>query len=533
MQRRELLKLAAAAAVPGAWQSAPALAAPRTAEHPFPLGVASGPGDDGAVVLWTRVGTGIATDIERLSHLSFHDYLAARAKLSLAQADAIDVRWEIAGDERFRTIVRRGTATAHATLGHSVHVEVPGLAADRWYWYRFLLGGATSAVGRTRPLPRADAPLARLRIALASCQHYEYGYFGAYRAMRADAPDLVLFVGDYIYEGRPRDRRFRTHPFPAARTLDDYRLRHALYRLDPDLQAMHAFCPWLTTWDDHEVSNDYAGDHGEEPAIDGAARRAAAYQAYYEHMPLPASVLIKAYEEVRLYRRLSFGSLASFAVLDDRQYRDPQACPPPGRGGSNVVDDEACPERRDPKRALLGRTQMEWLGKALADRSARWNFIVQQTLFSPLKRAATPPHRYWTDGWDGYPGERERVLALLARDGARNQVILGGDVHTNYVCDVKRDFERPDAPAIATEFCGTSITSASSWDAARVAGIAAANPHVHLANSTQRGYALGELEARALTMKLRVVDDVTLRAPAVSTLATFVVEDGRAGAQRA
>jgi alkaline phosphatase D len=523
VNRRDLLRLAAAAALPLPWRKAVALAPPRLQADPFALGVASGP-SAGGVVLWTRVAPGLEATLERLSHLPFEDYLAARRRLE-AQSEPIEVRWELAADDGFRRIVRRGTAVAAPELAHSVHVELAGLQPGRWYFYRFLLGDAVSPVGRTRAQATATE---RVRFALASCQHYEYGHFGAYEAMRADDPELVLFVGDYIYEGGPRERRFRRHPFPAARTLVDYRLRHALYRLDPALQRMHAHCPWVLTWDDHEVSNDYAGDVGEDPTIDGAARRAAAYQAYYEHMPLPAAALVERFSHVRVYRRIDAGALASFFVLDDRQYRDRQACQTPGRGGSNVVEDDACPERRDVARTLLGAEQLRWLRGELPASRARFNFLVQQTLFSQVARA-NGARRFWNDGWDGYPAERARVCELLAR--TRNAVVLGGDVHTTYVCDVKADFDDPASAVIATEFCGTSITSPTSLSAEAIARLAAANPHVRFADGTRRGYLLADLTPQALRVRLRVADDVTQPLPQVTTAAQWSVHDGRAGAQ--
>lgn len=523
LHRRALLRLALAAALPLPWRARAALTPPRLKADPFALGVASGAVRD-RVVLWTRVAPAIDTTLERFSHLPLDDYLTARRRFN-GPAEPFDVRWELAADENFRAVVRRGTAPALPELGHSVHVELTGLEPGRWYFYRFLLGDAVSAVGRTRAQPAAAD---RLRFALASCQHYEYGHFGAYEAMRADDPDLVLFVGDYIYEGGPRERRFRSHPFPAARTLFDYRLRHALYKLDPALQRMHAHGPWLVTWDDHEVSNDYAGDHGEDPAIDGAARRAAAYQAYYEHMPLPAAALVERFSHVRLYRRVDVGALAAFFVLDGRQYRHRQACQAPGRGGSNVVEDAACPERRDPARTLLGAEQLRWLRAELPASRARFNFLVQQTLFSQVARG-NGERRFWNDGWDGYPAERARVAALLAR--ARNPVVLGGDVHTTYVCDVKADFDDPASPVIATEFCGTSMTSPTSLSAAAIARLAASNPHVRFADGTRRGYLLAELTPQGLHVQLRAADDVTLPVPRVSTAAEWRVGDGRAGAE--
>ncbi len=546
-----LAALALAVAAPGAGSSGARAAVARADRGAttdlFPLGVASGPGLEGGVVLWTRLVPDLHAQIEQLSDLSLDQYLSERGRVSkMAPAQRIDVLWELARDSAFSHVVQRGTATAVPELAHSVHVEIPGaaLAPGREYWYRFMRGDAVSAVGRTMTLP-ASASVSAFRLALASCQHYEYGHFGAYAHMRDEDPQAVLFVGDYIYEGGPSAKRFRPHPFPSARTRFDYRLRHALYRLDPDLQRMHAHCPWWLTWDDHEVSNDYAGEVNEEGDDKGSdkggdkgeaisssvARRRAAYQAYYEHMPLPAAVLLHGFDRMRLYRQLSVGTLAQVFVLDDRQHRDRQACPGPSALGSSVVDDEACPQRLDPQRTLLGRTQMAWLQRGFADSRARWNLVAQQTLFSPVQRDAERT-RYWTDGWDGYPAERERVLAAMQSSALRNPVVLGGDVHANWVCDIKRDYAHPSAPTLGTELCGTSITSASNRSAARTAQMAQHNPHVRFAESTQRGYGVLDLGARELRITLRVVDDVQKEAPAVSTLARFVVAEGEPGAQR-
>lgn len=528
LDRRRFLQLACAAALPAAWRPRCALAQPALAADPFTLGVASAPVGAGSVVLWTRIAPAIAAQIARFSLPSTEEYVAARRAFAEPQGK-VDVRWELAADEAFRTIVRRGTAPALAELAFAVHVELAGLEPGRPYWYRFLYGDAVSPAGRTWPMP---ARATRLRFALASCQHYEYGYFGAYEAMRADEPDFVVFVGDYIYEGGPRADRFRSHPFPSARTLFDYRLRHGLYKLDPALQKMHAFCPWIVTWDDHEVSNDYARDVGEDPAVDAAARRLAAYQAYYEHMPLASAALIERYGHIRMYRRLDAGALATFVVLDDRQYRDRQACQPRGRGGSSVVDDASCPQRREPARTLLGAEQMAWLRRELPTARAGWTFFAQQTAFARLVRNDHSP-RYWSDGWDGYPAERARVLGLIGEARPANPVFLGGDVHTTYVCDIKADFDMPRSPTIATEFCGTSITSPTSFDARRIATMIQDNPHVRFGDPVHRGYLLAELNERTLAVKLRGVDDVKQREPKASTIAAWTVDHGKPGAQRA
>lgn len=495
------------------------------ASDPFALGVASGPAPGGGVVLWTRLAFDVRASIDALSGLTPRQYVAARQTLSeRASAQAIEVLWELAPEPGFRRGVIKGLAQARPELGYSVHVELPGdaLQPGREYWYRFTQGDAVSDIGRTLTLPAAHASTDHFRMALASCQHYEHGYFGAYAAMRQDDPQAVLFVGDYIYEGGPSRGRFRAHPFPSARTLFDYRLRHALYKLDPDLQRMHAHCPWWVTWDDHEVSNDYAGDLGQSDRVDGAARRLAAYQAYYEHMPLPASMLAASFSQLRIYRRLSVGRLAQVMLLDNRQYRDVQACSRPGRAEGRLVDDARCPQRLDPRRSLLGQAQWAWLQEAFARSAARWNVIGQQALFSPLQRGQREP-KYWTDGWDGYPAERERLLAAIEASRLRGAVMLGGDVHANWVCDLKRDYTRADSPTLGAEFCGTSITSPSHWPSSVAQRLVRSHAHAHFANTTERGYALMQLHARGLEIQLRTVSDVRERHPLASTLARFHV----------
>ena len=336
------------------------------------------------------------------------------------------MQWEVAHDEAFARPVRRGQAQALPELAHAVHVEVPGLAPDRVYFYRFMSGDAVSPVGRTRTLPAPDAPTQRLRLAHASCQRWEHGFYSAWRHMRADAPDFVLFLGDYIYEYPNAVGAVRSPGGGWTVTLDDYRRRHALHKSDADLQAMHAACPWFVTWDDHEVQNDYAGltpgDGG--PAVaDFAARRAAAYQAFYEHMPLRASVLTRALvglssgAEMRIYGQVPFGRLATLYLLDDRQYRDRQACTRNGRFGSGMVNPERCDSWNDPQRTLLGAAQEQWLDQALAQAAggATWNVLGQQTLFGQRDFRPGPGFTLWNDGWDGYGPARTCLTDALQR----------------------------------------------------------------------------------------------------------------------
>ncbi|AVS68971.1 alkaline phosphatase [Paracidovorax avenae] len=511
------MRLAAALAVPGALPRR-AWSSPGWGNDPFALGVASGdPAPDG-FVLWTRL----------------------MPPEPGGAAGPATVRWELAHDDRFRRIVRQGTATALPELAHSVHVELRGLEPGRWYFYRFLHGDAASPTGRTRTAPSLADPQPHLRLAFASCQRWEHGCYAAWNDVCRHAPDLVLFLGDYIYEyASPADPSglARVHALRHARTLADFRDRYALHRSDPALQAAHAAAPWAVTWDDHEVENDYAGLSGREPEAAFADLRAAAYQAFYEHMPLRAAALQAggSFGGLQLYRRLAWGRLAHLHLLDARQFRSRQACRPPGAGDAGAVRPAHCPELGDPARSFLGVGQERWLDAGLAEDAApagdgstpRWSVIAQQTLFSPRR---TPSGRQGTDSWDGYPSARERLLASLAGRAPRNTVFLGGDIHQNYVCEVRGP--APDGPILASEFCGTSISSRAGTTQERVDAIVRLNPHVLLARSDLRGWGLADVTPQRWTTVLRTVDDPLQPDSACATLARFVVEDRRPGPVR-
>ncbi len=484
------------------------LAQPRFATSPYTLGIASGyPTPDG-VVLWTR--------------------LAPEAGMPPA---AVEVAWEVAADEAFRKIVRRGKETAAPQWAHSVHAEVAGLAPARDYFYRFHAGGVTSLTGRTRTAPATGAALDRLRFAFGSCQHYEQGYYTAYRHMAQEDLDLVVHLGDYIYESSWGRNHVRKHDAGEPVTLGEYRNRYALYKRDPDLQAAHAAFPWIATWDDHEVQNDYANDRSQnlDAREEFLARRAAAYQTYYEHLPLPRRMQPRG-PDALIYTRLDFGGLAAFYVVDDRQYRSYQVCTRPDRGGSNVVRVEECPERLDPQLTLLGTTQEQWLHDGLAAGAARWNVIAQQTLMAQVDRTVGEGQSFWTDGWDGYPKARERLLGFIEGKRIANPVVLSGDVHTFGVTDLKVNFDRPGLPVVATEFCGGSITSQGPAQKQTQAWIGE-NPHVLYANGSRHGYVTMELTAKRCTARMRAVSEKESNSP-VHTLAAWTVEDGRPGAQR-
>lgn len=487
---------------------------PRLPGNPFTLGVASGYPSPHDVMLWTRLAPDPTQD-------------GGMPPLRYA------VAWEVAADPGFGTIVRRGSAFAQPEWGHSVHVQAAGLEPARWYYYRFRVGDAVSPVGRTRTAPPAGAAVDRLRLAFASCQQYEQGYYGAYRHLAAEELDLVLHLGDYIYESSWGRHHVRSHNAGEPVTLAGYRDRYALYKSDPDLQAAHAAFPWLVTWDDHEVQNDYANDRSQfaDPPEVFLSRRAAAYQAYYEHMPLPPRMKPRG-PALPLHTRCDFGTLARIHVLDDRQYRDPQACPRPERGGgSNVVPLAHCPELLEPDRTLLGAAQERWLHEGLAGSGARWNVIAQQTMMSQVDRLPGEGHSVWTDGWDGYPKARERLLGFIADRQIANPVVLGGDVHTAVVADLKPDFDDPRSPVVATEFVGTSLTSQGiSQKALEI--WRSENPHIRYANSARRGYTTLELATRRCRVRMRAVYEKEPDSP-VRTQATWVVESGRAGAQGA
>lgn len=498
----------------------PTTAVSRTASYPFSLGVASGSPRPHSVVLWTRI---LPDPLDGLS----------------AGAQPLTVQWEMAEDEAFKRIAAKGSATALPELAHSVHVDASGLRADRWYWYRFMLGDAVSPIGRTRTAPAADTMPVSLRFAFASCQHWEFGQYAAHRHIAAEAPDLVAFLGDYIYEWGPYDL---AHPAPPRRrsheslTLADYRARYAQYKSDPLLQSSHLVAPWIVTWDDHEVANDYANDRDERLDMNFLARRAAAYQAFYEHMPVRLPALPEGpqrFAHMRIYDRYDWGRLAQFHVLDDRQYRSYHACQQAGRGGSASVT-SSCTERMDPARTLLGTEQETWLSEGFAASRAKWNFIAQQTLMAQSSQVAlvkADDGRFWNDGWDGYPEARQRLFDDLQKHRVANPIVISGDVHTFYAADLKAKFDQPesaDNPVIAAEFCGTSVTS-NSRPQARTDQYVAQNSHIKYGRSDHRGYVMMEVSATRTTARFQALDDVRLVDSGISTIASFVVEDGRPG----
>ncbi|SOD62076.1 alkaline phosphatase D [Streptomyces zhaozhouensis] len=529
LTRRRLLGLSGASlsgiALHGAGFSAgSAWAAPRFAGDPFAFGVASGDPLPDGVVLWTRLAP---------------DPLALDGRGGMPER-TVTVDWEVAEDERFTRGVRRGAEQATPELAHSVHAEVSGLDAGREYFYRFRAGADISPVGRTRTAP--DDP-ARLRFAFASCQCWYEGFYTAYRHMAAEDLDLVLHLGDYLYEygvgenggvrGMALDASFQRETL----SLVDYRNRHALTRLDTDLQAAHQAFPWVLSWDDHEVENNWAGDFAQLDT-DGypdqdpeawRARKAAAFQAYYEHLPLRLPQRPRG-AEARMYRKLAFGSLLDLHVLDTRSHRDDQVCGDGTKSGCDV-------ERSAPGRQMLGDEQERWLLDGAGRSGAVWNVLANQTLIAQVDQNPDPAvHTSGLDMWDGYVDARDRLLRGLRDRNVENPVVVTGDIHRAVVADLTLDFADADAPVVATEFAGSSISSGKDGSPTDEVGAAwmapGVNPHLKW-HSSQRGYTVVEADSESMTASYRVTPVVTVPGSGISTVATFRVEAGRPGAQPA
>jgi len=473
----------------------------------FTLGVASGDPRPDSVILWTRLAP---APVEPAGGMP---------------DQAVGVKWDVAEDDAFKKVVRKGTATAKPGAAHSVHVDVDGLEPAADYFYRFRVDDDVSPVGRTRTLPKPGSSPKELRLAVATCQDYGTGYYTAYRDLVDRDPALVFFLGDYIYEHAIFSFADRANPTIEAVTLDDYRARYALYKTDAELQAAHQAVPWVTTWDDHEVDNNYAGDvsEGDESPDEFRARRAAAYRAWYEHMPVRLEPPRDA--GVRVYQDFSFGDLARFFVLDTRQYADV----PPCREQSAPLTDTGptCPDRERPDRTILGNQQERWLVGGLEKAGERWSVLAQPVQMAGLNvDLVGGPPQYYLDSWDGYPAARSRVVDALA--GTKNPIVLTGDYHASFVADLRPDPFDLNGDVVATEFVAPAISSSPfSTD------FTATNPHVRYFDS-QRGYVLCTVERDQWTTEFRyVTPDVQDPAATVTAGPTFVVERGAPEAQPA
>ncbi|MFZ4174695.1 alkaline phosphatase D family protein [Streptomyces griseoincarnatus] len=509
-RRRTVVKAAAATAAL-AGPLAAALPARAVQQAPaFLHGVASGDPLPDGVLLWTRVtptpdalpGSGAGPDTE--------------------------VRWTVARDRTFTDVVAQGTVLATAASDHTVKADVRGLRPATDYWFRFSAGGVDSPAARTRTAPAADASVAGLRLGVVSCANWEAGHFAAYRhlAARGDL-DAWLHLGDYIYEYGTGDYGTRgtvVRPHSPAHeivTLADYRTRHARYKTDPDLQALHATAPVIAMWDDHEFANDTwsggAENHTEGAEGAWAARQAAAKRAYFEWMPVRPAV------EGTTYRRLRFGRLADLSLLDLRSFRSRQVSL-----GDGDVDDTG--------RTLTGRAQLDWLKAGLSASDTTWRLVGTSVMISPFALGSLPatllkplakllglPQEGLalnTDQWDGYTADRRELLAHLRGNAIRNTVFLTGDIHMAWANDVPVNAGTyPLSASAATEFVVTSVTSDNLDDILKVGEgtvnaiasplIRAANRHVHWVDTDRHGFGVLDLTAERAQMDYYVLSDRT------------------------
>ncbi|WP_330283769.1 alkaline phosphatase D family protein [Streptomyces sp. NBC_00588] len=524
--RRRLLTLTAAATVlafavelptPGA-AAAARLDAARITEFPFTLGVASGDPLPGSVVLWTRLAP------------------APYQPDGGMPAESVDVDWEMADDETFGTSVAKGTVIAHPEFHHTVHVEAQGLEPGRVYYYRFRTGTWISETGRTRTAPAADSSTPALSFAAVSCQAYTDGYFTAHRHLAEDDVDLVLHLGDYLYEyavdAAGGARKYTDRVLPAlydreSTTLEDYRLRYALYKTDADLRAAHARHPFVVTFDDHETENNYAGSVPQNtvPTEEFLLRRAAAYRAYWENQPLRLPQLPVG-PDMQLYRRLHWGLRAQFDILDTRQYRSDQAY--------NDTKHVSGPESEDPARTMTGAVQERWLLDGWTASRALWNVVPQQVCFSRRRLDLNADPKLSMDAWDGYPAARRRLLDGAKAAGIENLMVLSGDVHVGYAFDIKDDFHDPDSRTLGTEIVATSVTSGrdGSEQPANWTTYMTANPHLKFYDG-RRGYVKVTLEQTQARADFKTVPYVTTPGAELTTAASFVTEVGEQGLRRA
>lgn len=482
------------------------------ASDPFTLGVASGDPDHRSVVLWTRLAP---------------EPLQPGGGMP---PQPVEVEWEVAADESMNDVVASGTQIATPQLGHSVHVEANGLKPNRWYWFRFRAGDAESVIGRTRTMPRPNVLSPNVRFAVTSCQNFEQGLFTAYQQMANDNVDLVFHLGDYIYEYEAgRNGNVRTHHGKEIVSLDDYRSRYAQYRTDRDLQNMHAQCPWLVTWDDHEFDNNCASEISEQPNVDPVeflVRRVNAYQAYYEMMPLRARCMPRG-SDMRLYRRSSFGRLADWLILDTRQYRSDQ----PNGDGRGPLNDESLARSQ----TILGREQRGWLSQKLVQSKATWNVLAQQVMMGMVDRDGNPEEpSYSMDQWPGYAFERMRMMEFIKERRVSNPVVLTGDIHSNWANELRVDDRQEDAPTVATEFVATSLSSGGNGveKPGNLDALMSANACVKFHNA-ERGYILCDVTPDRWRSDYKVIDDVINPGGSTTIRKSLVVESGHAKIEEA
>jgi alkaline phosphatase D len=488
----------AAAAPPVTSQPSAPTPRRRVGPDPFRLGVASGDPRPDGVVLWTRLapeplepGGGVY--------------------------GPVPVEWEVATDEAFTHVVARGSETAVPSEAHSVHAEPAALPAGAELFYRFRVHGHISPVGRTRTAPAPGTDPGSVRFAVASCQHLEEGWYHAHRSIAADEPDLVLFLGDYTYE-KKSSLAAKVRAYVDVEEIGDlagYRLRYTQSKLDPMLQAAHAAAAWLAVFDDHELADNWWGTPRRWPAT----RKQAAFQAYWENMPLPRSMK-PVHAAIPLYRRIDWGTLARFHMMDTRQYRWHQA-----PGGD-------CEQMRRPDRTLTGAAQERWLLDGLTGGS-RWDLLGQQVFFAGQDGdGATSTCDVSADSWDGYQASRRRITQGWVDRRVRNPVVLTGDAHRYWANDLKLNYFDHDAAAVGTEFVTTSITSTGQpVGTDREPPYVAHNPHLNYVGNL-RGYVRGTVTGTELTAEYVTLSSILEPNPAkvrATVARRFVVEDGRPG----
>ena len=443
----------------------------------------------------------------------------------------VEVGWWIGPTDRAGDAVASGTAVAAADRDFTVHVDVRGLDPATSYHYGFSAAGVASPVGRTRTAPStgtAGGGSDRLRLGLASCAHWPVGFFNAYAGLAARDLDLVVHVGDYLYENdyASRLRRaVRSHrPRGPLVTLDDYRTRHAQYRTDPDLQALHARHPVVAVWDDHELAGgawrDGAAGHNPRRHGPWADRVAAAVQAYREWIP------VRTAEPRTVYRTVRLGPLGDLVMLDTRLV-----------GRDRPAHDGQGPQLRIeyPGRSLLGDTQWRWLAGEVGASTAQWLLVGNQVMLAPL-RALNVAGGLGVNAsqWDGYPAERDRLYALLRAQGwASNVAVLTGDLHSSWASDLP----------VGAEFVSPSVTTDSFARTVlpHVPGVAALarrvflwqNRHIRLADLHRHGYVVVDVTAESLQADWWHVDTIARRDPAERWGGGWRLVDGELGLRRA
>lgn len=508
LSRRKLFALTGAAA--GAGLTAPAARAATLPSGLFTLGVASGDPLPTSTVLWTRLAP------DPLHGGGMPD-------------TAVDVEWQVATDESFGTVVRSGTAKARPESGHSVHVDPGGLKADAEYFYRFKAGGEISPVGRTRTAPAFWSRPSSLRFAFASCQNWPAGYFTLYRDLVDQDVSFVAFLGDYIYESAPTPNSIRVHegtgePF----SLVEYRNRYSQYRTDPDLQAAHAAVPWIITMDDHEIDNNWADDVPQDPDVQSPeafrARRIAAFQAWYEHMPVRRAQQPDG-PDMQIFRRFEWGNLARIHVLDTRQYRSDQVA--------------TLEEAEDPSRTMLGARQEDWLDGGLHG-DQRWNVLANQLMIGTNDRTPGDADSFDLDNWDGYRTSRRTLMESFAAPGVATPVVLTGDRHSTFVMNLAANPEQDGAPIVGAELTGTSISSGGDCPPSSQQSfhttydvIAAEWSHWKYWDN-RRGYFLCDVDRDRMLSTLRTTEVVsTTEGGPVVAAQSFVTEAGQPGVSTA